>query len=151
MSFVGFSFEPCEECECCCLCSNQCQQITGLYRLIPFIRMDVVTGVGILACMEFRPCEQGERADRQPVEPSRLVWPEAVDVAGLSLSELRERLGLIKRAEARLAAMKTAALAAYASRGGEGSARRVALEELQGVQAAGPPGGGGRLPAHPGS
>ena len=52
-------------------------------------------------------------------------------MAGLSLGELRERLGLIKRAEARLAAMKTAALAAYASRGGEGSARRVVLEELQ--------------------
>jgi len=78
--------------------------------------------------MEFRSLDQGKRADGGP---SRAVWPEAVDVAGLSLSELRERLGLIKRAEARLAAMKTAALAAYASRGGEGSARRVALEELQ--------------------
>ncbi len=63
--------------------------------------------------------------------PSVPVWPEAVDVAGLSLLELRERLGLIKRAEARLAAMKTAALGEYASRGGEGLARRVALEELQ--------------------
>ena len=78
--------------------------------------------------MEFRCCEQGKRAGGGP---AGLVWPEAVDVAGLSLSELRERLGLIKRAEARLAAMKTAALAAYARRGGEGSARRVALEELQ--------------------
>ena len=47
------------------------------------------------------------------------------------MSELRARLGLIKRAEARLAAMKTAALAEYASRGGEGLARRVALDELQ--------------------
>ena len=78
--------------------------------------------------MEFRPCEQGKRTGSGP---SGQVWPEVVDVAGLSLSELRERLVLIKRAEARLAAMKTAALAAYASRGGEGSARRVALEELQ--------------------
>ena len=78
--------------------------------------------------MEFRPFEQVKRAD---CEPSGPVWPEAVDVAGLSLSELRARLGLIKKAEARLAAMKTAALAAYASRGGEGLARRVALEELQ--------------------
>ncbi|MCY4194705.1 MAG: hypothetical protein OXF04_10515, partial [bacterium] len=78
--------------------------------------------------MEFGLLEQGERADS---EPSGQVWPEAVDVAGLSLSELRERLGLIKRAEARLAAMKTATLAAYASRGGEGLARRVALEALQ--------------------
>ncbi len=52
-------------------------------------------------------------------------------MAGLSLSELRARLGLVKKAEARLAAMKAAALAAYASRGGEGLARRVALEELQ--------------------
>ena len=97
-------------------------------RYIPVIRVVVVTGVGILACMEFRPCEQGERSGSGPAGP---VWPEAVDVAGLSLGELRERLGLIKKAEARLAAMKTAALAAYASRGGEGSARRVALEELQ--------------------
>ncbi len=78
--------------------------------------------------MEFRPFEQGERAAGELVGP---VWPEAVDVDVLSLSELRARLGLIKRAEARLAAMKTAALAAYTSRGGEGLARRVALEELQ--------------------
>ncbi len=72
--------------------------------------------------------EQGERAAG---EPSASVWPEAVDVGVLSLSELRARLGLIKRAEARLAAMKTATLAAYTSRGGEGLARRVVLEELQ--------------------
>ena len=78
--------------------------------------------------MEFKPCELGQQTGGEPSGP---VWPEAVDVAALSLSELRDRLGLIKRAEARLAAMKTAALAAYASRGGEGSARRVALEELQ--------------------
>lgn len=77
--------------------------------------------------MEFRPFEQGEQNGCGSSGP---VWPEAVDVAGLSLSELRARLGLIKKAEARLAAMKTAALAAYASRGGEGLARRVALEEL---------------------
>jgi hypothetical protein len=78
--------------------------------------------------MEFGPLEQGKRADG---EPSGAVWPEVVDVAGLSLSELRARLGLIKKAEARLAAMKTATLAAYASRGSEGLARRVAFEELQ--------------------
>ena len=78
--------------------------------------------------MEFRPCEQGKWADRAPTGP---VWPEVVDVAGLSLSELRARLGLIKKSESRLAAMKTAALAEYASRGGEGLARRVALDELQ--------------------
>ena len=90
--------------------------------------MVVVTGVGILACMEFRSLDQGIQNDCGTSGP---VWPEAVDVAGLSLCELRERLGLIKRAEARLAAMKTAALGEYASRGGEGLARRVALEELQ--------------------
>ncbi|WP_419926020.1 DUF222 domain-containing protein [Candidatus Poriferisocius sp.] len=78
--------------------------------------------------MEFRPLEQGRRADNEPSGP---VWPEAVDVDVLSLSELRERLGLIKRAEARLAAMKTETLAEYSSRGGEGLARRVVLEELQ--------------------
>ncbi len=81
--------------------------------------------------MEFEPREQGERTDRQPVEPSGLVWPEAVDVDRLSLRELRERLGLIKRSEARLAAMKAQALAAYAGKGGDGLARRVALDELQ--------------------
>ena len=78
--------------------------------------------------MEFGPLEQGKRAD---CEPSGAVWPEVVDVDGLSLSELRARLGLIKKAEARLAAMKTATLAAYSNRGGKGLARRVALEELQ--------------------
>ncbi len=52
-------------------------------------------------------------------------------MAVLSLSELRKRLALIKRAEARLAAMKTETLAEYSCRGGEGLARRVALEELQ--------------------
>ncbi len=78
--------------------------------------------------MEFRPLEQGKRAGCEPREP---VWPEAVDVDVLSLPELRERLGLIKKSEARLAAMKTETLAAYASRGGEGLARRVVLEELQ--------------------
>ena len=74
------------------------------------------------------PSEQGERADGLAGEP---VWPEMVDVAGLSLSELRARLGLIKKSEARLAAMKTAALAEYSSRAGEGLARRVVLDELQ--------------------
>ncbi len=93
-----------------------------------FNRIDVVTGVGILVCMEFRPFEQGKRAGFGPCGP---VWPEAVDVAGLSLSELRGRLGVIKRAEARLAAMKTETLAEYSCRGGEGLARRVVLEELQ--------------------
>ena len=78
--------------------------------------------------MEFRPFEQGEQAGGEPREP---VWPEAVDVARLSLLELRERLGLIKSCEARLAAMKAAALAEYASRSNEGLARRVVLEELQ--------------------
>ena len=78
--------------------------------------------------MEFRPCEQGEQAS---VGSSGSVWPDAADVAGLSLSQLRERLGLIKRSEARLVAMKAAALAEYASRSNEGLARRVVLEELQ--------------------
>ena len=78
--------------------------------------------------MEFRACEPGQQSD---CRSGGLVWLEAVDVDGLSLSELRERLGLIKRAEARLAAMRAATLAAYASRGGEGSARRAAFEELQ--------------------
>ena len=100
----------------------------GIVGICTVTRMVVVTGVDILTCMEFRPCEQG----KQPVcGPSGLVWPEAVDVAGLSLLELRERLGLIKRAESRLAAMKTAVLGEYASRGGEGLARRAVLEELQ--------------------
>ena len=78
--------------------------------------------------MEFRPLEQGKRAGCELPGP---VWPEAVDVDRLSLFELRARLGTIKRAEARLAAMKVATLAAYRSQGGEGLARRVVLEELQ--------------------
>ncbi len=78
--------------------------------------------------MEFGPLEQGKRTDCAPSGP---VWPEVVDITGLSLSELRGRLGLIKKAEARLAAMKTSTLAEYVSRGGQGLARRVALEELQ--------------------
>ena len=92
------------------------------------IQVVVVTGAGILACMEFGVLEQGKRSDSQSCVPA---WPEAVDVACLSLSELRQRLGLIKRAEARLAAMKVETLAAYSDRGGDGLARRVALEELQ--------------------
>ena len=78
--------------------------------------------------MDFEPLEQGKRAE---CEPSGPVWPEAVDVDRLSLSELRARLGTIKRAEARLAAMKMETLAAYRTQGGEGLARRVVLEELQ--------------------
>ena len=78
--------------------------------------------------MEFRTFDQGEQASSGPCGP---VWPEAVDVEGLSLSQLRERLGLIKKSEARLAAMKAAALAEYAGRSNEGLARRVVLEELQ--------------------
>ncbi|MCY4257064.1 MAG: hypothetical protein OXE04_02075, partial [bacterium] len=36
-----------------------------------------------------------------------VVWPGVVDVSGLSLLGLRERLELIKVSEAQLAAMKT--------------------------------------------
>ena len=81
--------------------------------------------------MEFGPVEQGKRADDRPSGSSRPNWPDAVDVGGLSLRELRARLGLIKRSEARLAAMKAETLAAYADKGGDGLARRVALDELQ--------------------
>ncbi|MDE0115851.1 MAG: DUF222 domain-containing protein [bacterium] len=81
--------------------------------------------------MEFEPVDQGIQAESRPPERSGPVWPEAVDAACLSLSELRARLGLIKRSEARLAAMKAEALAAYAGKGGDGLARRVALDELQ--------------------
>ena len=68
--------------------------------------------------MEFMASEQGKWADGPVGKP---VWPETVDVTGLSLPDLRARLGLIKRSEARLAAMKTAALAEYSSRAGGGS------------------------------
>ncbi|MCY4163358.1 MAG: DUF222 domain-containing protein [bacterium] len=60
-----------------------------------------------------------------------VVWPGVVDVSGLSLLGLRERLELIKVSEAQLAAMKTSALAEYKSRVGEGSARRMVTETLQ--------------------
>lgn len=78
--------------------------------------------------MEFMASEQGKWVDEQVAVP---VWPEVVDLAGLTLSGLRERLGVIKKAESRLAAMKTAALAEYARRSTEGMARRMACEELQ--------------------
>ena len=78
--------------------------------------------------MEFMAPEQGKWAEGQVAGP---VWPGVVDVAGLTLSGLRERLGVIKRAESRLAAMKTAALAEYAQRSTEGMARRMACEDLQ--------------------
>ncbi len=60
-----------------------------------------------------------------------LVWPGVVDVSGLSLLGLRERLELIKVSEAQLAAMKTSTLVEYKSRVGEGSARRMVTEALQ--------------------
>ncbi len=60
-----------------------------------------------------------------------LVWPGVVDVSGLSLLELRERLELIKTSEAQLAAMKTSTLVEYKNRVGEGSARRMVTETLQ--------------------
>ena len=98
----------------------------------------IVTIAGMLVCMEFMVDEQvrssAEPVDNVPVNTQAVdaMWPEmVVDVAGLSLVELRDRLGLIKRSEARLAAMKTSVLAEYSRRAGEGSARRVVLEELQ--------------------
>ena len=60
-----------------------------------------------------------------------VVWPGVVDVSGLSLLGLRERLELIKVSEAQLAAMKTSTLAEYKSRVGEGMARRMVTETLQ--------------------
>lgn len=81
--------------------------------------------------MVFEPLDQGIRPEGGPSERSEPVWPEAVAVDRLSLCDLRARLGLIKRSEARLAAMKAETLAAYASKGGDGLARRVALDELQ--------------------
>ena len=60
-----------------------------------------------------------------------VVWPGVVDVSGLSLLGLRERLELIKVSEAQLAAMKTSTLAEYKSRVGEGMARRMVTEALQ--------------------
>ncbi|MCY4257214.1 MAG: DUF222 domain-containing protein [bacterium] len=60
-----------------------------------------------------------------------VVWPGVVDVSGLSLLGLRERLELIKTSEAHLSAMKTSALVEYKNRVGEGSARRMVTEALQ--------------------
>ncbi|GEM_PF-1512576 len=72
--------------------------------------------------------EEGKWADGAA---GKLVWPEVVDVAGLTLSGLRQRLGEIKGAESKLAAMKATALAEYARRSTDGMARRMACEELQ--------------------
>ncbi|MCY4163681.1 MAG: DUF222 domain-containing protein, partial [bacterium] len=65
------------------------------------------------------------------VDGGGVVWPGVVDVSGLSLLGLRERLELIKVSEAQLAAMKTSTLAEYKSRVGEGMARRMVTETLQ--------------------
>ena len=74
--------------------------------------------------------EQGKWADGPTSKP---VWPEVVDVAGLSLSELRARLGLIERSEARLVAVKTVALAEYSSQPPTGAAQlSLGLTELRG-------------------
>ena len=78
--------------------------------------------------MKFVALDQGKQ---DMWETTEAAWPEAVDVAGLTLSGLRKRLGVIKRAESRLAAMKTSALAEYARRSTDGLARRMACEELQ--------------------
>ena len=78
--------------------------------------------------------EQGQQAEELAggsAASGGVVWPEVVDVSGLSLLGLRERLELIKVSEAQLAAMKTSTLAEYKSRVGEGMARRMVTETLQ--------------------
>ena len=60
-----------------------------------------------------------------------VVCVDAAEVAGLSLSGLRERMGAISRAKSKLAAMQAEALREYTRRGGEGLARRMVTEELQ--------------------
>ncbi len=120
------------------------------------IWLDMSQGACRLTCMEFelqdRCFEQGQQAGEPAdgaaggvvsgsvagdavsggvVDGGGVVWPGVVDVSGLSLLGLRERLELIKTSEAQLAAMKTSTLAEYKSRVGEGMARRMVTETLQ--------------------
>ncbi|MCY4037054.1 MAG: DUF222 domain-containing protein [bacterium] len=55
----------------------------------------------------------------------------AIDIASASNSELRERVGLIGRAESTLAAFKAEALAELARRDGLGAAKRIARDVLR--------------------
>jgi len=82
-----------------------------LFHIFLLFQGDIVTGVDILVCMESRYCEQGKRVSGDPSGP---VWPEAVDVAGLSLSELRERISA--RSPARCATTSTSSRPMTASR-----------------------------------
>ena len=59
------------------------------------------------------------------------VWVPWVDEPGLSDEGLRARVGLVGRAESRLAAMKSRALAELGRRHSAGVAQRVARDELQ--------------------
>ena len=62
---------------------------------------------------------------------SEAVFVEAVDVLGLCDERLSSRLGVIGRAESRLAAMKSAVLAEVGRRHDTAVAQRVARDELQ--------------------
>ncbi|MCY4193039.1 MAG: DUF222 domain-containing protein, partial [bacterium] len=59
------------------------------------------------------------------------VCVTAIDIASASNSELRERVGLIGRAESTLAAFKSEALAELAQRDGLGAAKRIARDVLR--------------------
>ena len=88
--------------------------------------------------MEFKPSTRGyAAAGSSPVavgDPGSgcgaAVCVPVVDVAGLSHSEIRARLGEVRRAESALAAFKARLLAGLSERCGEGIARQAAAEEL---------------------
>ena len=86
----------------------------------------------MLTAMRFAP-DQDEYAQAKSAQAGcgAAVCVSAVDVAGVSSGVLRERVGLIGRAESTLAAFKAEALAELARRDGSGAAKRAVREVLR--------------------
>ncbi len=91
----------------------------------------------MLTAMRFAPDQAPEQAERTQARDGvedgcgAAVCVTAIDVASASKSELRDRVGLIGRAESTLAAFKAEALAELAHRDGSGAAKRVARDVLR--------------------
>ena len=86
--------------------------------------------VGMLTAMEFA-LDQAECTEAAGGGCGAAVCVGAVDVAGHSEERLRARIGLIGRAESKLAAMKSQAVAEMARQHNAVAAERAVREELQ--------------------
>jgi len=89
--------------------------------------------IGMLAAMRFTPhrAEYTEVVDTAGGGCGASVCIGAVDVAGQSEEQLRTRISLIGRAESKLAAMKSQAVAEMARQHNAVAAERVVCEELR--------------------